>query len=129
GQKRLLTLYTERKLPREAAKLEAQIMKETASDRFDLGIHLAADRILQKAADHHWSEAEQEFEARMKDFRGRSGGHLFYGLLQPYVITCLEERQYDRARKAMKLTRRFDGKGTVLGNDITSLGKWVSAMR
>ena len=129
GQKRLLTLYTERKLPREAAKLEAQIMKETASDRFDLGIHLAADRILQKAADHHWAEAEQEFESRMKDFRGRSGGHLFYGLLQPYVITCLEERQYDRARKAMKLTRRFDGKGTVLGNDITSLGKWVSAMR
>ncbi|MFP6907117.1 MAG: hypothetical protein VCG02_17990 [Verrucomicrobiota bacterium] len=129
GQKRLLTLYTERKLTREAKKLEDRIIKETASERFDLGIHLAAESILEKAVNHQWKAAEEEFKTRMNDFRNRSGGHLFYGLLQPYIVTCIEERRYDQARKAMQLTRRFDGKGTVLGNDMKALGKWVSEIR
>ena len=62
----------------------------------------------------------------MQNFKKQRGGHLFYGLLQPYVNTCIEERQIKYAKDAIKELRGFDiQKGTVMANDARALVELV----
>ena len=102
GQKRLYRLYREHGLDREAERLHKQILKEHRSQRFDLGIHLAAELVFEEIERGNWKEAHKAFEEAIGRFDSKARGHLFYGLFQPYVQTCVLKRQQRLAKDAMK---------------------------
>ena len=74
-----------------------------------------------------WDEARDDFENVMRRFRSKAGGHLFYNLLQPYVLTCMQEGQLEMAQDALKhLERGFKASpGTMLDNNMNELIKRV----
>jgi len=128
GQKGLYKLYQQAGAKREADALKKQMLEETRVKRFDLGIHLASEEIFALIERRNWPEARAEFERTMSTFRQNAGGHLFYSLLQPYVVACLEDRQTRFARDAMQHARRFDmSRTTILSNDIRRLDERVKA--
>lgn len=130
GQKALYRLYLDYGRETDAMVLKQLILKETKDARFDLGIHLASESVFREVERGNWDLAHTEFETTMKAFRGQAGGHLFYSLMQPYILACLEERQVKAARDAIDYARRFDLKRTtILGNDIRKLAERVGAAR
>ena len=126
GQKRLYQLLVDARKTEEAEKLKKQILSESRGQRFDLGMTLAADIVFDRLDRRDYKGAEREFEKSMQGFRKQAGGHLFYGLLQPYVQRCIEDRQPAAARKALDWVRIFDrSRPTILTKDISKLVKWV----
>ena len=130
GQKALYKLYLEHGHDKEAESLKEAIVKECKDTRFDLGIHLAAEGVFDAVQRGNWDRAEKAFEVTMRDFRGQAGGHLYYGLLEPYVHACLQDGETKRARDAMKETDRFQvRRSSILANDIRKLAERVRAAR
>ncbi|MEM7394145.1 MAG: hypothetical protein AAF492_17540, partial [Verrucomicrobiota bacterium] len=101
GQKRLYRLYLKHDLESKAKRLHRQIVEENRSDRFDLGIHLTAETVFGHIEQNRWREAQRAFEKAMNEAGSTSRGHLFYGLYQPYVQTCVLKRQFKLARSAL----------------------------
>lgn len=126
GQKRLFNVLRNLDRHKEAEKLKKAILSQTKSKRFDLGIHLAAEDVFATIEKGDWRAAHKEFLATMKTFRGKTGGHLLYGLLQPYVLACLQERQVKLAEEALRTLRgQSFMRGTILWNDLQSLTRKV----
>ena len=122
GQMSLLRVLQETADERDAEKLRKQIIAENRSSRFDLGIKMASGEVFQELQSHRWREAEEEFESVMRRFRQKAGGHLFYSIVQPYITTCIQERQTGLAAKASGHLRHFTArKGSMLDNDINRL--------
>ena len=88
---------------------------------------MAADPVFRHLQRREWDLAAEAFDKAMRRFRSKSGGHLFYHLLQPYVLTCLQEGQTEQAEEAMKyLERGFEAvPGTMLDNNMKELANRV----
>jgi len=128
GQIGLLRVLEEMGATRDVERLQKQIVTENRSSRFDLGIRMAGEEVFEKLQAHRWREAEDELENAMRRFREKAGGHLFYSLLQPYITTCIQERQTRMVVKASGYLRHFKArKGTMLDNDINRLRARVTA--
>ncbi len=127
GQMRLVAVLEEMGKETEAERLRREIIARNKSKRFDLGIAIAAEPVFRHLRKQNWAEAESAFETAMRRFRSQAGGHLYYNLLQPYVVTCLQEKRLEMARKALKhLQGGFDVlPGTILDNDMKELARRV----
>ncbi|MCP4848759.1 MAG: hypothetical protein GY899_12515 [Verrucomicrobiaceae bacterium] len=123
GQRALLRILRKRGEQEEAERLGKQIIAENKSRRFDLGIAVAADEILEKQHAGKWKPAAQDYRLAMQRFGGKAGGHLFYNLVQPYVQTCLSEGQTAHARSAIDhaMTILKPQPNSILANDLRKL--------
>jgi hypothetical protein len=126
GQENLLKILEQEKDP-EAEKLRKDIVKENRRKRFDLGIGAGTEAIFAKIETKDWDGAHKEFKSIVRKFDDKGGGNLFYQLIEPYVITCLEEKQKKLAEKALEYAqRRIDvEKGTILYDEFNKLRQHV----
>lgn len=131
GQKSLLRTLEKMGDSKGAERLRDRVVAENRSGRFDLGISLAADAVFVQVSAGDWKAAEREFENVMRRFKRRAGGHLFYNLVQPYVNSCLQEKQFEKAEKAVEnLIEGFDAQsGSILDNDMRKLISAVEGAR
>ena len=129
GQKRLLALLEEAGEEARYNRLLADIIRINKSQRFDLVVGVAAERVFVHVENKRWEEADQTFRSAMTKLRTKGGGHLFYQLVQPYVQTCLEEGKTDYAVEAMRQSKRsFDAvEGSILDKDLKELHALVEA--
>ncbi|MDF1814964.1 MAG: hypothetical protein P1V20_22360 [Verrucomicrobiales bacterium] len=123
GQIQLIALLEEMDRESEAERLRKSVMSGNRSKRFDLGIAIAADPVFRKLRLRDFEGAEEAFERGMRKFRSKAGGHLFYNLIQPYALTCLQEGKVDMAKDAVTyLQRDFQAQsGTMLDQDMAAL--------
>jgi hypothetical protein len=112
-----------------AAGLQQAIVRENRRKRFDLGIGMGVETVFEKLDGKDWPGAETEFKSLVRKFDDQGGGNLFYMLVEPYVVTCLEEGQNELAAKALKYTeRKLDVEpGSILAMEIEKLRGYVKS--
>lgn len=112
-----------------ASGLQQAIVRENRRKRFDLGIGMGVETVFEKLDAKDWPGAETEFKSLVRKFDDQGGGNLFYMLVEPYVVTCLEEGQKDLAQKALKYTeRKLDvEQGSILAMEIEKLRGYVES--
>ena len=123
GQRALLRVLRRRGQDAAAERIGKQIVAENKSRRFDLGIAVAADAILEKQHSGKWKTAAQDYRLAMQRFGGKAGGHLFYNLVLPYVQTCLSGGQTAHARSAIETAGTIlkPQPNSILANDLRKL--------
>lgn len=123
GQLRLIALLEESGELERAERMRRKVMSANRSKRFDLGIAIAAEPVFRQLRKRDFQGASEEFSTAMRRFRSRAGGHLFYNLVQPYAIECLQEGQTERAKDTLRyLDDDFNARpGTMLDIDIQAL--------
>ena len=123
GEMRRIALFEEIGDETAAERARKSIMSGNRSKRFDLGIAVAADPVFRKLRLRDFDGAEKAFDTAIRRFRSKAGGHLFYNLIQPYVLTCLEEGKIDMAEDGIKALRSgFQAaQGTMLDQDMKAL--------
>jgi hypothetical protein len=110
-----------------ASDLQKAIIRENRRKRFDLGIGMGVETVFEKIDAQDWPGAEDAFKSLVRKFDDQGGGNLFYMLVEPYVVTCLEEGQKELAEKALKYTeRKLDvSRGSILAMEIEKLRHYV----
>jgi hypothetical protein len=123
GQIALLQHYEEEGDDRSAERLQEEILRDNRSERFDLGITVAAASVLAAADRGDWKGAAEEYDDALDRFKRNAGGHLLYNLVQPYVERCLEAGKREGAVEAIEdLDRIFKPKpNTMLDQDLEKL--------
>jgi hypothetical protein len=123
GQLALLRVLRKRGEDAAAERIGKQIVAENRSKRFDLGIAVAADAILEKQHSGKWKVAAQDYRLAMQRFGSKAGGHLFYNLVQPYVHACLSGGQAAYARSAIVTAGSIlkPQPNSILANDLRKL--------
>ena len=106
GQEKLLELAKLNGDTKEAANLERQILVQNRGKRFDLGIGAAAGQVLEKMQEGNWDAAQTSFRQALREYKGQAGGHLFYGLVVPFVEAAVAEGQVPAAKTALVEARR-----------------------
>ena len=79
---------------------------QNRSKRFDLGIGAAAGQVMEKMQEGNWDGAQVSFRQALREYKGQAGGHLFYGLVVPFVEAALAEGQMQAAKAALLEARR-----------------------
>ena len=90
----------------------------------DLGISIDYEEIKNLQDKLKWREAENKFIFALNNYgKEKSGGHLFYNLVQPYVHKLYLHKKNDQIEKARSLSRKYivTNKGTILDNDFIKL--------
>ena len=106
GQEGLADVYSEMGDDRLLADLQKDMMRQKRNQRFDLAIGVGADILLDHIDKEKWDVAEVEFQKVVKKFDAKGGGHLWYGLVRPYVTACLEGKQKGQAQRAMGFVQK-----------------------
>ena len=106
GQGKLLELAKACGDTNEVANLERQILVQNRARRFDLGIGAAAAQVSEKMQEGNWDGAQTSFRQALREYKGQAGGHLFYGLVVPFVEAALAEGQTQTAHAALVESRR-----------------------
>jgi hypothetical protein len=107
GQEKLLELAKAAGDTKEIASLERQILVQNRAKRFDLGIGAAAGQVTEKIQEGNWDGAQTSFRQALRDYKGQAGGHLFYGLVVPFVEAALADGQMQAAKVALLEARRI----------------------
>ncbi|MGF1678636.1 MAG: hypothetical protein ACFCUX_05510 [Candidatus Methylacidiphilales bacterium] len=105
GQTLLLAVMQEQNDP-AAEALRKSIQRENRKKRFDIGIDSGASAVIEMLDAENWDGAENEFRKLLRRFDDHGGGSLFYSLVEPYVLACLEAGHQDRALAGMKYAER-----------------------
>ena len=123
GQEKLLGLAKSKGDTQLAKNLERQILVQNRTKRFDLSIGATASQVGEKIEAGDWAGAETAYRQALREFKGQSGGHLFYGLVAPFVETALAEGQGKVAKNALQEAKRMlkAGKETLVGQALTKL--------
>ena len=106
GQEKLLDLAKTSGDVKGIANLERQILVQNRAKRFDLGIGAAAGQVSEKIQEGNWDGAQTSFRQALREYKGQAGGHLFYGLVAPFVEAAVAEGQAQVARAALLEARR-----------------------
>lgn len=106
GQEKLLELAKAGGDSKQIANLERQILVQNRSKRFDLGIGAAAGQVMEKMQEGNWDGAQVSLRQALREYKGQAGGHLFYGLVVPFVEAALAEGQMQAAKTALLDARR-----------------------
>ena len=101
GQTRLLAALKDVNDP-AAEQLQKDIIMYNRKKRFDLGIGVGAGALLEKLDAKDWQAARQEYERLLRNFNQQGGGNLYYQIVRPYVMFCLEEQQIPQAWQGLK---------------------------
>ena len=127
GQIRVIAILEEMDRESDAERVRESVMSGNRSKRFDLGIAVAADPVFRGLQRKDYEGARKAFENAMARFRSKAGGHLFYNLIQPYTLTCLEDGRKDLAADALKqIERGFQVQpGSMLDLDMKTLQRRV----
>ena len=130
GQEKLLEVAKAKGDAPMTRNLERQILVQNRTKRFDLSIGVAASQVGEKIEGGDWPGAEAAFRQALREFKGQSGGHLFYGLVAPFVETALAEGQGKAARNALQEARRVlkADKDTLVGRGLAKLESQVKAV-
>ncbi|MCE0482861.1 MAG: hypothetical protein LV479_01330 [Methylacidiphilales bacterium] len=104
GQRRLLNILKKEGDP-EADSLQQDIVLENRSSGFDIGIQGAAATISDKISSGNWDDAKLEYEKTIRDFGDQGGGSLYYGVIEPYIESCLKNGRTDQAAEGLKFAR------------------------
>lgn len=123
GQVALLQHYEESGDERSAERLREEMIRDNRSERFDLGITVAATSVLALADRGEWAAAGAAYEDALDQFKRNAGGHLLYNLVRPYVERCLEAGRREDAEAAISdLDRVFEAEpNTMLAQDLEKL--------
>ena len=124
GQIALLKIFEKLEMKKNYESLSKQIISENKSKRFDLGISIDYEEIKNLQDKLKWREAEDKFIFALNNYgKEKSGGHLFYNLVQPYVHKLYLHKKNDQIEKARSLSRKYivTNKGTILDNDFIKL--------
>ncbi len=123
GQEKLLALARAKGDTPLAKKLERQILVQNRTKRFDLSIGATASQVGEKMEAGDWAGAEAAYRQALREFKGQSGGHLFYGLVAPFVEAALAEGQGKAAKNALQEAKRVlkAGKDTLVGQALVEL--------
>ncbi len=129
GQEKLLDLAKAKGDIPSIRKLERQILVQNRTKRFDLSIGATASQVGEKVENGDWPGAEAAFRQALREFKGQSGGHLFYGLVVPFVETALSEGEPEAAQSALREAKRVlrAGKDTLVGQGLEKLENQVKA--
>ena len=129
GQEKLLELAKAKGDPQWAKNLERQILVQNRTKRFDLSIGATASQVGEKIEAGDWAGAENAYRQALREFKGQSGGHLFYGLVAPFVETALAEGQGKAAKSALQEAKRIlkAGKETLVGKGLEQLEAEIKA--
>jgi hypothetical protein len=129
GQEKLLDLAKAKGDFPSIRKLERQILVQNRTKRFDLSIGATASQVGEKVENGDWPGAEAAFRQALREFKGQSGGHLFYGLVVPFVETALSEGEPEAAQSALREAKRVlrAGKDTLVGQKLEKLENQVKA--
>ena len=129
GQERLLELAKIKGDGSLIKNLEQQILVQNRTKRFDISIGVAASQVGERIEAGDWAGAESAFRQAMREFKGQSGGHLFYGLVAPFVETALAEGQDKVAKNGLQEAKRVlkAGKETLVGKALDQLEAKVKA--
>jgi hypothetical protein len=129
GQEKLLDLAKAKGDIPSIRKLERQILVQNRTKRFDLSIGATASQVGEKVENGDWPGAEVAFRQSLREFKGQSGGHLFYGLVVPFVETALSEGEPEAAQSALREAKRVlrAGKDTLVGQGLEKLENQVKA--
>ena len=106
GQEKLLELAKAGGDAKEIANLQRQILVQNRAKRFDLGIGAAAGQLSEKIQEGNWDGAQTSFRQSLREYKGQAGGHLFYGLVVPFVEAALADGQMQAAKAALVEARR-----------------------
>ena len=128
GQEKLLELARAGGDTKEVANLERQILVQNRAKRFDLGIGAAAGQVSDKMQEGNWDGAQTSFRQALREYKGQAGGHLFYGLVVPFVEAALAEGQSQVAKAALVEARRVlkPTPDTLVGRSFALLESKVS---
>ena len=123
GQEKLLELAKAKGDTPLAKNLERQILVQNRTKRFDLSIGATASQVGEKIEAGDWAGAETAYRQALREFKGQSGGHLFYGLVAPFVEAALAEGQGKAAKNALQEAKRVlkAGKDTLVGQALVEL--------
>ena len=124
GQIALLRIFKHLDMKENYDSLSKQIINENKAERFDLGISIDCEEIKSLQDKLKWVEAEEKFVSALNNYgKEKSGGHLFYNLIQPYVHNLYLHKKNDQIEKARTLSRQYlvTTKGTILDNDFIKL--------
>ena len=124
GQISLLRIFNQLGMTSKAESLSKQIINENKSKRFDLGISIAHEEIEALHNQLKWDQAQQKFILALNNFgKDKTGGHLFYNLIQPYVQRCFQFKKFDEIDVAKELSEKYIERvsGTILDNDFKLL--------
>ncbi len=129
GEKRLLGLLDEAGQTSEYNRLLGTIITANKSQRFDLVVSVAAEKVFVHIENKRWDDAHRTFRSAMQKLASKAGGHLFYQLVQPYAQSCLEEGKTTYAQEAMQRARKaFKAQaGSILDKDLKELEALVKA--
>jgi hypothetical protein len=130
GQRMLLAVLRDKGDETAVERLQKEVLAENRNARFDLGISMAADVVLEKTESGDWEGARKEFAEVVRRFQRNAGGHLFYNLLEPYVRRCLQEGHLEDAETAIKESEgTFKPEaGSILSTDLKKLSAEVKAL-
>ncbi|MDX6765684.1 MAG: hypothetical protein SFU85_02730 [Candidatus Methylacidiphilales bacterium] len=128
GQQQLLVLLKAAGDP-AAAALQKEIVRENRKKRFDLGIDAGAGAIFEKIDSGDWNAAEKEFKSMVRKFDNQGGGSLYYQLVEPYVFSCLEDAQWERAGEAVDYAEKKMGvdNRSILSKEFEDLRRRVES--
>lgn len=90
----------------EADKLQTDLIRKNRRNRFDLGIDIGAESLLEKLDAEQWESAHQEFRKIIRRFGEKGGGTLFYNLIEPYIITLREAGQEKLAADSLEYVEK-----------------------
>ncbi len=130
GQRMLLAVLREKGDEAGVERLQKEVLAENRNQRFDLGISMAADVVLEKAGEGDWDGARKEFADVIRRYQRNAGGHLFYNLVEPYVRRCLQEGRAADAETALdESDRAFKPEpGSILATDLKKLAAEVKSL-
>ena len=131
GQGKLLELAQKNGNSQAAKSLERDMLVQNRTKRFDLSIGVAASGLGEKLEAGDWAGAELAYRQALREFKGQGGGHLFYGLVAPFVETALAEGQTVVAKNALQEAKRVlkAGKGTLVGQALVELENQVKLLK
>lgn len=106
GQSRLLELLTEAGDTEGARVVKAEVVRQNRRKRFDLGIGAAGESIFDMLDKQDWNGADREYKKTVRQFDSQGGGNLFYGVVRPFVLICVEENQNKMAEEALEFASK-----------------------
>jgi len=124
AQRQLLTLYQAENHP-QARELQDDMVRENRKKRFDLGIASGVGPILDHLDQGSWEKAQEEYKRLVRRFDDQGGGNLFYQVVRPYVLICLDEEKWEFAKEGLDYAERKMefSESSILAREFADLTK------
>jgi len=106
-----------------AEQVKTEVVRQNRRKRFDIGIDAAGMQIFDLLDKKDWDGAEKEYKRVVRQFDNKGGGNLFYGVVQPFVETLVEEGQFKLAENSLEfaIKKMPQGYGSILTGEFEEL--------